>query len=230
MKLTLKLALIIVLFTHEVSAQIANIQGLDNVVIRAKKYEDIKGSAYLYPSWSSGTITDKTGRLYSNLLLKYDAYKDQVELNQEGQAYEISAVLYPKFTLNYVDPATNDITRHSFAAGYKIGGFSELNYFDLLQEGKYTLLRKYKTSFIEENVSGYGTSGVQKSFQSKMHYFVLDTKGVAKEIKMNRKSLLETFPDQGSALEAFIREKKLKVKSVEDVIEIIKFLEGIEGD
>ncbi len=49
------------------------------------------------------------------------------------------------------------------------------------------LLRKYKTTFIEDNVAGYGTSGTLKSFQSKTLYFVIDQNGVAKDIKLNEK-------------------------------------------
>ena len=95
--------LLIVSCVSLVKGQLTNIQGLDNVVIRTKKYEDIKGSAYLYPIWNSGTLTDKNGKVYSNLLLKYDSYKDQVELNQDGQIMEVGALNYPKFTLSFLN-------------------------------------------------------------------------------------------------------------------------------
>jgi hypothetical protein len=209
-----------------VQAQLSNIQGLDNVVIRTKKYEDIKGSAYLYTSWNSGTLTDRSGKVYSNLLLKYDSYKDQVELNQEGQVFEVSASMYPKFTLNYVEPTTNKVVKHLFSAAYTVEGFNKFSYFDLLYEGELTLLRKYKTSFIEENVSGYGTSGAQKSFQSKTLYFIIDKNGVSKDIKINKKSILEAFPEQSSTIEEFIKERKIKVKTEQDLIDIIEFLEA----
>jgi len=204
--------------------QITNIQGLDNVVIRTKKYEDIKGSAYLYPSWAAGTLTDRNGKVYNDLLIKYDSYKDQVELNQEGKIFEVAASMYPKFTLNYVEPTTNNVIKHLFSAAYNIEGFPKTSYFDLLLEGNLILLRKFKTSFIEENVSGYGTSGAQKSFQSKTLYFVVDKDGISKEIKASKKSIFEVFPEQTPSLETFMKEKKIKGKTEADLIEIIKFL------
>jgi hypothetical protein len=225
--MTLKNAIVLLLLLaceNLVHAQLSNIQGLDNVVIRTKKYEDIKGSAYLYTSWNSGTLTDRSGKVYSNLLLKYDSYKDQVELNQEGQVFEVSASMYPKFTLNYVEPTNNKVVKHLFSAAYNVEGFPKFSYFDLLFEGKFTLLRKYKTSFIEENVSGYGTSGAQKSFQSKILYFVINEDGVSKDIKPTKKSILEVFPEQTASIETYAKEQKMKLKSEADLIEIIRFL------
>ncbi len=116
-------------------AQITNIQGLDNVVIRTKQYEDIKGSAYLYPTWNSGTLTDRSGKVYSNLLLKYDSYKDQVEINQEGKIMEVIAVTYPKFSLSFVESGTNNVIKHTFSSGYNVAGFPSTSYFDLLFDG-----------------------------------------------------------------------------------------------
>ncbi|MBL7871872.1 MAG: hypothetical protein JNM78_09700 [Cyclobacteriaceae bacterium] len=220
------LSLLIVLPTLSVKGQISNIQGLDNVVIRTRKYEDVRGSAYLYPEWTSGTLTDKAGKHYPNLQLKYDAYLDRVELNQDGQVLEINASAYPKFTLNFVEPGTNKIIKHTFSTGYEIKGFSKTSYFDLIRDGKITLLKKYKTSFVDENLSGYGTSDQKKSFQTKILYFVLLEDGSAKEIKLNKKSILETFPEQSSNIEGFIKERKIKVKTEQDLIDIIEFLEA----
>lgn len=206
--------------------QITNIQGLDNVVIRTKKYEDIKGTAYLYPSWATGTLTEKNGKVYSNLLLKYDSYKDRVELNQDGQILEVSALEYPKFTLTFAEPGTNDVMKHSFSTGFDIPGFSRTNYFDLIYQGRFTLLRKYKTSFVEENVTSYGTSDAQKSFQLNKLYFVIDQDKISKEVKLNKKSILEAFPLQSERIEAFLKEQKMKVKSESDLIKIITFLDA----
>lgn len=133
--------------------------------------------------------------------------------------------MYPKFTLNYVEPTTNKVVKHLFSAAYNVEGFPKFSYFDLLFEGKLTVVRKYKNSFIEENVSGYGTSGAQKSFQSKILYFVIDEDGVSKDVKPTMKSILEAFPEQAASIEAFAKEKKIKIKSEADLIAIIRFLD-----
>jgi hypothetical protein len=210
----------------DVMGQLSNIQGLDNVVIRTRKYEDISGSAYLYPDWNSGTLIDKNGKSYFNLQLKYDAYMDRVELNQDGQVLEINATAYPKFTLDFAERGTNNIVKHSFSSGYNIPGFSRTNYFDLVREGELTLLRKFKTSFVEQNVSGYGTTDQKKSFQTKILYFILFEDGSAKEVKLNKKSILEIFPEESNKLETFLKNEKNKLKSEMDLIKAIDFVES----
>jgi hypothetical protein len=171
-------------------------------------------------------VTDNSGKIYSNLLLRYDTYNEVLELSQDGQVYEISPESFPSFTLDYVDSVTRKETNHIFSTGYKIDGFSELSYFDIFAEGKYKVVRKYKTLFLEEAVKDYGSPNVKKIFQSKTNYFLLSSKGLAIEIKLNKKSILEAFPDQSSPIETFIKEKKIKIKSEQDLMDIVKFLES----
>ncbi|MEQ1586520.1 MAG: hypothetical protein ABL895_11620 [Cyclobacteriaceae bacterium] len=202
------------------------ILGPHNVLIRTKKYADIIGTAYLYPSWATGTLTEKNGNVYVNLMLKYDSYKDIVELNQDGQILEVSAVEYPKFTLTFVEPGTDKLIKHSFLSGFDIPGFSRINYFDLIYEGRLTLLKKYKTSFLEMSVANYGNSGEQKSFQLDILYFLIEQGKFPKELKLNKRSIIEAFPKKGASIESFMKEKKMKGKTEADLIEIIKFLDA----
>ena len=138
---------------------------------------------------------------------------------------EVSALNYPKFTLSFVESTTNNVIKHSFSTGYNVEGFNKTSYFDLLLEGRFTLLRKYKTSFIEDSVPGYGTSGTLKSFQSKTLYYVIDQNGVARDIKPYKKAIQEAFPGSGLKYRSYTREKKIKIKSETDLIEIIRFLD-----
>lgn len=221
------LGLLMVFSSIDICAQLSNIQGLDNVVIRTRKYEDISGSAYLYPDWNAGTLTDKNGKTYVNVQLKYDAYMDRVELNQDGQILEINAIAYPKFTLNFAERGTNKIIKHSFSSGYTVPGFSSNSYFDIVREGRLTLIKKFKTNFVDENVSGYGTSDQKKSFQTKILYFILIEGGTVKEIKMNKKSFMEIFPEKSSRIDLFLKSEKNKLKSEDDLIQAINFVESI---
>jgi len=207
-------------------SQMRNIKAMDNTLIRTKKYVDIRGSAYLYPSWATGTLTEKNGNVYVNLMLKYDSYNDRVELNQDGQIMEISALEFPRFTLTFVEPGTDKLINHSFLSGLDIPGFSRINYFDLIYEGRLTLLKKYKTSFLDMNVTSYGNAGTQKSFQLNILYFLIEEGKAPKELKLNKRSIIEAFPKQAASIETFMKEKKIKGKTEADLIEIIKFLNG----
>lgn len=206
-------------------SQISNVLGLDNNVIRTKKYEDIKGSAYLYTDWSQGALTDKSGKTVSDLLVKYDAYKDQIEVSQDGQIVEIKALNYPQFYLEHTDASSGAKKRHVFSSNYQIPGFDKASYFEQLFAGKTQFLKKYKTVFTENNVSGYGTSGTQKSFQSSVLYFVV-YKNESHEVKLNKKSFLQVFADQSAKVESYINSNGLKMKSEEDWISAVTFIDA----
>jgi len=228
MKLNVRVGVVVLLFficSNQTLAQLSNIQGIDNVVIRTRKYDDIRGSAYLYPEWSAGTLTDKNGKAYANLQLKYDTYSDRIELNQDGQVLEINSVAYPQFTLSVVQPGSNSVVKHSFSTGYNVPGFSVNSYFDVLKEGGITVLKKFKTSFVEENVSSYGTAEQKKSFQTKALYFIVNEKKNVKETKLNRRSVLEVFPEKAQQIEDFLKKEKLKLKTENDLVKVIDFLE-----
>jgi hypothetical protein len=209
-----------------VNAQLSNIQGVDNVIIRTKKYENIRGSAYLYEDWCQGAITDKNGREYTELLMKYDTHKDRVEVYQEGQTLEINPLIYPAFKLEFKNNESYEIVKRTFSSGYLIPGFKATDYFEILYEGKLKLLKKYQSFFIEEGTSGYGTSDRQKSFQSKTRYFILKSPGSIEEIKPNRKSLEAAFPDRISLIKNFIDKEKSKLKSEKDLVKIIQFIDS----
>ncbi len=227
MKEVIGVLVIICFATSGVLAQLVNIQGIDNVVVRTKKYSDIQGSAYVYPSWCSGTLTDNSGKTYQNVLLKYDTYKDLVEVNQDGQVIEVNATTYPKFTMDYTGTETNEVVKHHFASGFSVPGFP--GYFDVLYTGRFSLLKKYKTSFVEETVTGYGTSNAYKRFQSKVHYFVVRPDNSIVEVKLNKKSILEELSDKSADVEEFVKDKKSKLKSESDLVELIKYLDADLG-
>ena len=54
-------------------AQISNIPGAANEVIRSRTYAEVEGSPYLSEDWLSGIITDRTGKQYGNILIRFDS-------------------------------------------------------------------------------------------------------------------------------------------------------------
>jgi hypothetical protein len=206
-------------------AQISNVTvGIGNEIIRTKKYEDISGSPYLYPTWTAGTVTSRDGTVYNNKMIKYDSYKNCIELNQDGQVLELNASFYPKFTLDYVDPTTNKILHHNFVTGLPLPGVDKSTYVELLYNGKHIFAKKIKTDFIEENTTNYGTSVVTKVFQTRQFYFLSTSDvSVAREIKLNTKSVEEFFGQVGVKL--ITNGQRAKIKSEADLINILRTLE-----
>jgi len=207
-------------------AQVANIPGVGNSVIMTKKYEDIKGSAYLYDTWISGTLTSKEGEEYTNVMLRYDAYKDRIEVNQNNQVMEINSFDYPKFTFTFFKESNDKVVKHNFASGYDVTGFPKSSYFDILYQGDHTVLKKVKKFFTEVNVSSYGPSEFQKVFEENNYYFVANADGVIKEVKLSKKSVIGAFPEKKEIIEKFLSVEKLKLKTQDDLVALFQYIDG----
>lgn len=212
-----------------IQAQISNIPGVGNSVIRTMKYENIKGSAYLYDAWNSGSIFNRDGVAFPNVMMKYDVYKDKIEINQENQVMEINAAEYPKFAFTFFEENSGKVVKHNFSNGFDIPGYTKSSYFDIVYQGSHTVLKKVKKTFGEENVSNYGTSDVQKIFLASTYYFVIDANGTVKEVKLSKKSLLEKFPQNKALIEKYAAERKIKFKTEDELIGLFEYIDGSAG-
>lgn len=199
--------------------QISNVSlGGSAQVLREREYTDIEGTPYLTKNWMSGILFDKEGKEYSNVMLRYDMYKERVEYLNEGKTFEISNQNYPKFSINFLDEETNRLEVLEFRLASSIPGLKTQVYVNYLYEGTYTFVRKPQTLLLSENIVSYGTSERVKRFQRDDLYF-LKKDGEYKQIKLNKKSILASFPD----LEQFFKARK--VKDSYDLVELLQLAE-----
>lgn len=202
--------------------QLLNIPAIGNEVMRESRYSDIEGSPYWNTDWRSGNIFDQAGKEYPNKLIKYDEFKDQLELNQDGQVLLLNTALYPKFKISIFNGETTTQTIHLFQTGFKVAGYKESQYFEVLFQGAYIFLKKSKVSFIDETVNSYGTSTRIKKFTKDMKYFLVNSQGLSFEFKLKKKSLLDILGVDGMKAEKYINENKVKINTEDDIIEVLK--------
>lgn len=216
--------ILILLVVDQLKGQSIFLHGIDNSLLRRKQFEETKGSVYLNELWSLGTLISKEGNEYSGLLLRFDAYQDLIEVNQNDQIMVASAAEIPTFILTVSEMGTNETKKQFFMSGYNFELYDAHNYFEVLAQGKIDLLVRYKISFLEGNVSKYGTPGSYRSYQLNRLYYVVDKRSFYNEIKPSRKSVYKVFPKYVPEIEKFLESNKLKLKSEADLIEVIKFL------
>lgn len=212
-----KLFLLFCLVSTSAYSQLGNVLGNANEVIREKKYEEIDGSPYLFKSWLIGVLIDSEGKVFPDLLMKYDSYKERLEVNQSGKILEITASFYQAFTLNEVDESSNEIKIHKFIIEKSFPGFKNPVFLELLADGKNQLLKKHTTYFLQENVTSYGSTVSKKRFQTKSAYYIRYADKVV-EVKLSKGSILENFPNQSAYF------KSNKIKKEVDLIKFVDFL------
>ncbi len=206
-----------------VSAQISNISGTGNQVLKVNKYVDVDGTPYLYADWRPGTVTDNLGKKFTNVFIKYDAYSDAVEVNQNGEVMILNGQLYPSFTIMLAEQGSNSVTVHNFNNTFPNITLPESGYFEILVEGNIRLFKKYKVKFIEDNVANYGTTAIVKRFQMNESIFMV-TDGGIQNIKLNSKAVLNVLGEKSKPAEEFIKKEKIKIKTEADLIRLINYL------
>lgn len=221
-----KISLLFIAFFawNNLFGQLMNIPTIGNEVLRETRYSDVEGSPYLFSEWKTGVIFDNAGREYPNRLIKYDEYKDQLELNQDGSVLLLNSGLYPKFSISFLKEGSDKFFTKVFKTGYKVEGYKPSQYFEVLYEGSSIFLKKAKINYIDETVNSYGTSTRIKRFTTDTRYFIIDSSGTSTEIKLKKSSLLEALKQDRVKAEKYIDGNKVKVKSEQDVIEILSSL------
>jgi hypothetical protein len=208
----IKAVIFLLLLSFSLNAQF--LQTSDNAVLREKEYISIDGSPYLFKEWKSGSITDMSGFVTENLMVRYDTYRDEVQFMREGKTLVASTVR--EFKFQYLDQESQSISHLTFRNGFRIEGFNERNFFQVIYDGEVKVLRKIKTVFTQETVNNYGTNEVVKKFTTSETDFLWKD-GQAIKLGKNRKGLLSHFGDHEEALKSLVKKNKLSVSKDSDL-------------
>lgn len=215
-------AILFVFFSFSSFAQLANIQGAGNNVIRSNKYAGVEGTPYLHADWLPGSLVDNEGAVFANLFLRYDAHRGILEMNKTGNVVLVDKTVHPSFTLSLLTDAGVTETE-IFRNGYgNIPNLTKNDYLQVLLDEKILLLKYVKISLEEENATSYGGQAASKKFVKKELYFLkMAEDEMFKEVKISKKSLSSVLPQYSQLLKSDMKNKRLK--SEEDLIVLLKY-------
>lgn len=183
-----------------------------------KSYNDIEGSPYYTQDFIKSTIFFRDGN-YSNQLLRYDMFRDEMEFNKEGKILWLI-----RKDIKYIRYGTDMIFVSSADADT-----NKLGYYILKDEGTYLLFYK-KTTLYEPMVpsKGYSEPIPDRFMQGKDMIFIKHMENPALEIR-NKKDLMNYFAENQSALD-FIKNEKTRADNLEDLHKLICFLNEIQKE
>ncbi|MCX2472804.1 hypothetical protein OQZ33_00535 [Pedobacter sp. MC2016-05] len=184
------------------------------------KYTDgYVGDVYLYSNWITGHVLQENEKYFNNMLLKYDIFNDRIIFkSNEDQAM---AFKYPIKEFQMILNKSSIEPMALFKNGFpEVGKYNQKSYYQVLTEGKTTLLKKLYKS-ISESIS-YGESEKKKTFLYNEIYFLCH-QGKMIKFQKNTKNLLAILSDKRTKLSNFIKEKNLIMKSEEDYVNVINY-------
>jgi hypothetical protein len=212
-----------------VKAQFLTAAGAGNNVLRETQYVGVDGSPYLFNEWKNGAILERTGQLSENMMIRYDSYRDEVQFLKDGRTLVVEPAIASGFSFLILNEETKRIENILFRNGFTVDGYTKLNYFRVVYDGKVKFLKKIKTGYIDETVNNFGTNEQVKKFVTTEEEFLLKADGSAVKIGKGRKDLLTHFGDSSGQMKTFIKENKLNLKSESDLIRVLEKFESLSN-
>jgi len=179
--------------------------------------KQIEGSPYLDKAFKPALIVKTDQSEIRNMALRYNIYENTMEFKQK------ETVLF------IVDPVT--ISKIVFAdrifvyALYRAGGKTRLSYFQVLNEGKYQLLKKYSTTFKAPELK---SDSPAKFVTQQPEYFLRYKNGMAHSIS-SRKKLIKVLQPVSEDIIDFIQREKINVRNETELINTLQFINRSEN-
>lgn len=177
--------------------------------------KELVGSIYINEDFLPAKLSDNQN-YYS---VRYDAYRDEMEVEKDGNIYYL-----PK-NLNY------SINLEGGNKTYQVYKYSEKNeivtgFFVVLYHGeKISLLLKEKIKLFEEvkSKTGYGDYKPPTLKRLNDEFYIGYEDGSAKVLPSKKKELLNIFESKAGEIESYMKKNKLSFKIKEDLIQIFGY-------
>lgn len=206
--------ILMLLLSEQVKAQATYSQDLNGSPIKVSRYLDVKGSPFLFDSWLPALVQLTNGQTYQ-LDIKYDLVADEL-LFKDKKGDSLNFVL-PIREFKFTAPLEHI---YRFKSGYppSVANTGKNTLYEVLYEGKYTLLKKISKTVWEESTT-YGTATRTRNISSKNAYFIFDGSAM-KPFKPQKKYLAPLFEEKSSILDQFIKSNNLDLNKDEDLIKV----------
>jgi hypothetical protein len=188
---------------------------LANATVRAQQWP--------FELWHEGKIVLESGDTLRGLV-KYDFHQDLVQYNLEDkrtEAFSARKVLFFEIFDNSVKKY-----RQIFALPYtNATGYRAPVFFELLEEGKMTLLSREILEYRNYTSPYYIGSFTRQVLVNK--YFFLDQKGNISEFTGNKSDLLNLMGKKSEEVEKYIKANRLKYDDKYDFARIVAYYNSI---
>lgn len=175
--------------------------------------KQISGSPYLTKQFITGTIIRTDGTTINDIPLRYNIYDRTMQFKRGG------TILYIVETHNIKQIILNN--KCFIYAPYNAAKKIRLSYFQVLNEGKFQLLKMYNVIYTKsgENLGIRDSSRFEPSSPS---YYLRYSDGIANLITSQKKliKLLQPIPEK---IIDYIRENNININDEKEMIDLLKY-------
>ena len=189
----------------------------DNVrEIEINRYEDVKGTPYLYKEWRFADIIDNNGLIFENVKINYNGYTKNFEIRIDDRFIELNEKFYKRIEIMLSDKKRKDV----FLSGVH-EKFIEKFILVLFNKNNIMLLKDYEVGISEHEVQNVGKTVTFKKFVPITRYFMVSNDELI-PIYLNKKSIRAYFEDKID-LDEFVKQNKIRMNSERDIIKILEY-------
>jgi hypothetical protein len=173
-----------------------------------------EGNAYLFDDWKPGYVVLKDNSRIDDLQFRYNIYFHQMQFIHEGDTLafsdpgEIAFFMFGNQKMIYTD--------------YFSEGQAKMDFFCVLHEGKYSLLKRYLVKY-HETADPANPECNKDVFINCCELYLKTENEPAQQINCSKKGILNAFSDKKAEIKAFMKINKLSARDHDDLLTILKY-------
>ncbi|MFC0518835.1 hypothetical protein ACFFGT_31770 [Mucilaginibacter angelicae] len=176
-----------------------------------QSYTDIQGNPFLNESWLMGTVTFVNGQA-ANVNLKYNIYTDELLFRKQNDS-TVQAFVDPvkSFSIPYLLIEGSDLVNNLFRSQFPvIDGHTMNTFYQVIGEGKITLLRYYKKKLLSSKE--FNSATTTQTFMAENAYYLFSNNQMTR-FKPSQKTILAAMSDKADKVQEYIKTNKVDFKS-----------------
>ena len=174
---------------------------------------------FAFELWHDGKVITTNGDTLRGMI-KYDFQQDLIQFNNRRGSIE--ALSARKVLFYEIFDSTIKDYRQFFSLPYStLGGYRAPVFFELLIEGKMTLLLRESLEYRTYSSPYYLGSYTRLVVVNK--FYLLDERGNINEFVGKKNDLLNLMGRYGKTVDAYIKENRYKIEDKEDLLKIVEY-------
>jgi len=178
------------------------------------------GSPFWPEEYFVANLTVKNGAQYKGILTKVNLLTQLVLFKgSDGADMEVTAEVRKIQFADTSGPMQQVLLMSGFPT---IEKFTSANFYQVLDTGKYKLLKTYEIRIDEK--TQYGYAGVTKELMKTPRYFLFTPDSKMLKMEKGKNALYKILADKKSFIETYLQQEKIKLQKEADFIKVIRYL------
>ena len=213
-------SLLLLLFGTPIWSQGNKIILINREPLDTTRYDDFKGSPYLFDKLVKVNIKGVNGEEFKGLKGNYNGFDNDFEIVQNGSYIRLPSKIYPEIMILKSDnPSRKDVIRDTLIIRSNINSKLSSGYHVVLHEGdKYILANYFYVKDYENTVQTPGVATSFRRFNRKNELAVIMDDTIVK-FKLSTKNIQKAFSDD-PYIQQYIKSTKNKLNSEQALIEM----------